>query len=166
MYTRSRGFTLIELLVVIAIIGTLASVVLASLNTAREKGRDARRKADLHQWQSALEMYRNDHSTYPIVNCVPEPSAGVEGWAGDYPDDPAKYGTCQASLEAELVPSYIPALPIDPLNTGPDTAPGYHYWYGTMKGGAGYVLVFWPETSLPSDHCYSSGWYCVGMNWE
>jgi prepilin-type N-terminal cleavage/methylation domain-containing protein len=61
-----RGFTLIELLVVIAIIGILASVVLASLNSARRKSRDARRLADIKQIQVALELYFDDNSnTYP-----------------------------------------------------------------------------------------------------
>jgi prepilin-type N-terminal cleavage/methylation domain-containing protein len=63
---KDRGFTLIELLVVIAIIGILSSVVLASLNSARKKGRDARRISDIKQLQLALELYYdNNNSEYP-----------------------------------------------------------------------------------------------------
>ncbi len=47
-YSKYRsGFTLIELLVVIAIIGILSSVVLASLNSARQKGQIAAIKSNL-----------------------------------------------------------------------------------------------------------------------
>ncbi len=62
---KERGFTLIELLVVIAIIGILSSVVLASLNSAREKSRDARRIGDVKQLQLALEMYYDSNNAYP-----------------------------------------------------------------------------------------------------
>lgn len=65
MSRENKGFTLIELLVVIAIIGVLASTVLASLNTARTKARDARRIADLHQIGLALEFYIDQNNTYP-----------------------------------------------------------------------------------------------------
>ena len=50
---KKNGFTLIELLVVVSIIGVLATVVLSSLSDARARSRDARRKADLKNIQSA-----------------------------------------------------------------------------------------------------------------
>lgn len=64
-----RGFTLIELLVVIAIIGILASVVMASLNSARAKGRDSWKKSQLKNMQTALELYYNDNGRYPAGGC-------------------------------------------------------------------------------------------------
>ena len=63
----AKGFTLIELLVVIAIIGILSSIVLASLNTARQKSRDARRVADIKQVQLAMQLYYDASSTYPTA---------------------------------------------------------------------------------------------------
>lgn len=94
------GFTLIELLVVIAIIGVLASIVLASLNSARRKSRDARRITDLKQIQLALELYFDAQSPpqYPAAT------------------DPAS--TCTATLanglEVLATGGYIPQIPRDP----------------------------------------------------
>ncbi|MBI3273715.1 MAG: type II secretion system protein [Candidatus Colwellbacteria bacterium] len=85
-----KGFTLIELLVVIAIIGILASIVLASLNSARIKSRDARRIADIKQIQLALELYFDSSASYP-------PGTDLT---------PVKTG------------NFIPVVPIDPLNSG------------------------------------------------
>ncbi len=83
-----RGFTLIELLVVIAIIGILSSIVLASLNSARKKGRDARRIADVKQIQLALELYYDAHSSYPTTA---QYAANLvsEGFISTVPTDPS-----------------------------------------------------------------------------
>lgn len=56
---------MIELLVVIAIIGLLSSIVLASLDTARAKARDAKRVSDFHNFNTAMELYYTEHGQYP-----------------------------------------------------------------------------------------------------
>ena len=61
---NNKGFTLIELLVVIDIIGILSSVVLASLNTARGKGNDAKIKAQLSGLRAAAEIYYDTAGNY------------------------------------------------------------------------------------------------------
>src|SRR3989344_719695 len=61
-------FTLVEFLVVIGIIGLLASIVMVSLSSAREKSRDARRIADLDTVKKALELYYIDNYQFPDDN--------------------------------------------------------------------------------------------------
>ncbi len=53
---KNKGFTLIELLVVIAIIGILASVVLASLTSARIKGKVAAIESTMSSMRAQAEI--------------------------------------------------------------------------------------------------------------
>ncbi len=73
----ARGFTLIELLVVIAIIGILSAVVLASLNSASNKGADAAVKSNLGSVRKqALILYDSYGGKYNT-----DGSTGVAGAA-------------------------------------------------------------------------------------
>ena len=66
---KQKGFTLIELLVVIAIIGILSSVVLASLNSARQKGQSAAVKANMANLRAQAEIFYDIGNTYDLL-CV------------------------------------------------------------------------------------------------
>jgi prepilin-type N-terminal cleavage/methylation domain-containing protein len=111
---KKKGFTLIELLVVITIIGLLASVVLASLSTARASARDAARVSTVKELQKALELYRNANGrNYPCftLNCAITGSQGsslsVNGTgAGVFPNN--------TNFDAAIAP-YL-TVPLESVN--------------------------------------------------
>lgn len=103
---HSSAFTLIELLVAVAILAILSTLVLANMNSARERGRDARRKNDLHQLKTALRLYYNDNQAYPDD----DGSGAISGfsWGSNW----TVAGT-----------TYMNEIPQDPLS------PTYSYYY-------------------------------------
>lgn len=125
---KSKGFTLIELLVVIAIIGILATIVLVSLNSARQKARDTKRVSDIRQVALALEMYYDDHAStgYPVVT-----GCTAANWTG--------------GMTTALAPTYVTVIPTDPVNSGSNvymyagTATDYTL-YAYMENTANSVL--------------------------
>jgi prepilin-type N-terminal cleavage/methylation domain-containing protein len=122
---RGKGFTLIELLVVVAIIGVLSSVVLASLNSARAKARDAKRMSDIKQIQNAIELYIVNNGSAPDVFDIDR-----DNWS---------------NLLPLLVPTYISQLPRDPLDCSlpscKDTNPGPNGdWFAYVYKGPSILI--------------------------
>lgn len=151
-FVPKRGFTLIELLVVIAIIGLLSSVVLASMNTARQKARDAARISDIRQIQTAIEMYASDNGHYPIT------TAGK--WTAFDPGGVYHANTISspdaATINDALKP-YISGVH-DPINQTGDGG----YLYNGKSDGRSYCVLIWrtpenmndfPASMIPPARC-------------
>src|SRR3954464_9231094 len=62
--SRPRAFSLVELLVVIGLVALLIAMLLPALRGARERARQTRCAAQLHQLGQALHLYANANGGY------------------------------------------------------------------------------------------------------
>jgi type II secretory pathway pseudopilin PulG len=84
----------------------------------RQRARDAQRKSDLRQIQSALELYRADNNSYP--------ASGNQD--GQFPT------TCPTKFDStDKTVTYMTTVPCDAL--------GGSYTYSTTNVGANYAIT-------------------------
>jgi len=127
-----KGFTMVELLIVMTIIAVLSGLSFFALGGARESARDGRRKSDLENIRSALELYKSDCNEYPAAVTAGNPIQGscpnAVTYIEEVPDDPL----------AGQDYSYVPSVAVPRLNyvlctaLETDTAPD-----GDCKGSCG-----------------------------
>lgn len=103
----NKGFTLIEILVVIGIIAILAAIVLIAINPARQfaQANNTQRNSNVNAILNAVGQWMVDNNG-EVPPGIPE---------GD-PEVDADYGVIDNDLCSALVPTYLPAMPTDPLS--------------------------------------------------
>jgi general secretion pathway protein G len=145
----NKGFTLVELLIVAGIIGILSTLLMSNFIGVRQRARDAQRKSDLKQIQSAIEIYRSDLNSYPSA---PLPSCGSPLTGGN----PAN--------------TYMQKIPCDPNGSSYYNSGNYYYTSGTSTYSLGACLENSADpqgTSTPppggGSGC-STNWYYVVTN--
>ena len=148
---KVRGFTLIELLVVIAIIALLSSIVLASLSSARDRGRYAGALSQMRQLAIAAEISTGTYTCPGFSSTQPYPcSAPADtkpaGWVGSsaWPKGPCPGWTYEwDNVNVGLPPDNTPVVRI------------------MLKGADGIGRFFYCVQDSSGNDCGVTG-VCVG----
>ncbi len=130
---HKKGFTLIELLVVIGILAILLAITLIAINPARQfaQSNNTKRSSDVNALLNAINQRMADNKgALPV---------GIDTTVRTITNDSSI--TNRVDLCSLLVPTYIAALPVDPLtNNGTpvtDCTSTYNSNYTVVSAGAG-----------------------------
>lgn len=148
--SKNRGFTLIELLVVISIISLLSSIVLASLNSAREKARDASLKSAALELRKLLILQKSDTDSFEPIQ---------PGWIKDLVAVPPTFGCDSISGNYESNAESICRNIFE--NAGTWAAANGRLFLGTNEAPA-QINTF--SIMIPLTKKSANTWYCLGSS--
>lgn len=156
-----KSFTLIELIVVIGIIAVLSGLGASAYNGFQQAARDSRRKNDLETITKALNAYYAVHGRFPPAGTN---AYGTNTYVYSYPENIAWI--------PQLVPEFIEALPVDPINNAATpwhhTNVNYSYSYGNVSSdGQQYDLTTRLENTNDPDRCEVKDykWHWTRIDW-
>lgn len=128
MAKLKKAFTLVELMVVITVIAILMTIAIVSFTRIQKQARDTKRKADMRTIATALQAYYTEQQQYPVA--VDETTVDV--------------------ALADMVPTYLPSVPIPPVGATGAYADEHQYIYISGPNGYTYALCTELETATGS----------------
>ncbi|MEI6887640.1 MAG: prepilin-type N-terminal cleavage/methylation domain-containing protein [bacterium] len=139
-----KGFTLIEILVVISIIAVLSSIVLAYLNTSRQKAINASKIATVRSVNQGIQLFSSNTGAVPgnyNVDGAYNPGGGGDtpacGDGTDNASDQAYNKSMKELVDGKILPQIPKAL---------DDNPYCYYNYGDSEGSK---AVLFTKLSTP-----------------
>lgn len=159
------GFTLIELLIAIVIIGVLSAIILASLNSAKAKGRDAKRIRNIEEIRKAIELYVATNNVAPDLgdpNCVDPNTTDVYCFTNDWTGGTAKPWD---DFTAQLNP-YMKTVPKDPCGIDCYNNDGFHRHEGYFEYVYQAPAMIAPLNNPPDVTITSSSYRIYATNLE
>ena len=122
-----KGFTLVEIVVVIGIMAVLSSIIYSSFDGAKAQSRDQQRLADISTIQLGLELYFNQHGSYPQQLGELVTNSDNVKYVANIPTPPSR------ADEDNYKYNYVP---LTKSGVGGTRCVSYHLWTTFERGNA------------------------------